>query len=166
MYSNKELLQLLSTLFTMRGMILVVQLTMGDLDSLLNSLQQRLDDIPQSTNPLARGLCFGCKKDIVGRMMEAMGHKFHPECWKCAGCGVPLGTAGFYEERNKGWCESCHNDQFLPKCDSCRKPMTDAFVSALGKQYHTSCVRCQNCGILLSGNLYSKNNAPHCEKCA
>jgi len=140
---------------------------MGDLDSLLNSLQQRLDEIPSTTNPLARGLCFGCKKDIVGRMMDAMGHKYHPECWKCHECHKILATTGFYESEGKGYCEDCHNEKFLPKCYACKQPIADSYAAALDKQYHHHCLRCHSCGKSLNqGKFYNKNNLPHCENCS
>jgi len=134
-----------------------------DLDNLINSMQQRLEEIP--SNPLARGLCFGCKKDIIGKMMEAMNHHFHPACWKCSGCGIPLGVDGFYEENNKGWCQNCHQDKFLPKCDVCHNSIPDEYISVLGKKLHSSCLKCAKCGKLLNGKFYPQNNQTYCESC-
>lgn len=65
-----------------------------DLDSLIFSLNKRLDEV---ANPNARGLCGRCKRDIMGRMIQAMKSSFHEECWKCSSCSKLLGTGDFFE---------------------------------------------------------------------
>jgi len=51
-------------------------------------------------------------------------------------------------------------------CSTCRRPITDEVMQALGKAYHPTCFRCINCGNPLgTGNFFEQEGQPNCERC-
>lgn len=52
--------------------------------------------------------CGGCGNAIVGSASVALGQKWHPECFKCKECGVPITEESFGVEDNKPVCTKCY----------------------------------------------------------
>lgn len=50
---------------------------------------------------------------------------WHPQCFKCTHCGIPLEERNFYEKNGLPYCEKDYMDLFHPKCYGCKKPITD-----------------------------------------
>jgi hypothetical protein len=70
--------------------------------------------------------CAGCHLPITdGNQITAMGKPWHPQCFKCTQCAVPLGPNNFYEKNGKPYCENDYNKLFAPKCAGCNTPITD-----------------------------------------
>lgn len=57
--------------------------------------------------------------------MIAMGHPWHPECFRCTVCVKPLTPETFKEYQGKPYCEKDFHNLFSPKCAGCTKPITD-----------------------------------------
>ena len=53
---------------------------------------------------------------------------WHPHCFKCTHCGIPLEERNFYEKNGLPYCEKDYMDLFNPKCWGCKKPITDVSV--------------------------------------
>jgi hypothetical protein len=51
--------------------------------------------------------CNGCKLPISGQATEALGHRWHPNCFVCAYCMTVLVPGGFREHMGKAYCSSC-----------------------------------------------------------
>jgi paxillin len=51
-----------------------------------------------------------------------------------------------------GWpyCEACNLNLHNPKCQACRKPITEEVLKANGKQYHPECFVCTASPLLTS----------------
>lgn len=60
----------------------------------------------------AGGSCGGCKQPITGRCVDALGHRFHPNCFVCAYCMNPLSGGGFTEHHGSPYCHECHGNLF------------------------------------------------------
>ena len=52
-----------------------------------------------------------------------MGKDWHPECFQCTDCRIPLSPDNFYEKNGKPYCENDYYKRFAPKCYGCTKPI-------------------------------------------
>jgi hypothetical protein len=75
-----------------------------------------------------KNLCAGCNKQIIGQVITALGHLWHPEHFVCYNCNCSIGTNIFYEKDNKPYCENDYIELFSPKCASCTKPILDVYI--------------------------------------
>ncbi|CAE6506942.1 unnamed protein product [Rhizoctonia solani] len=102
----------------------------------------------------ASGLsCAGCGGAIAGRIVSAMGSRWHPHCFKCNDCGTLLEHVSSYEHDGKAYCHLDYHDRFAPRCYHCKTPIVDErFIAlddpALGGQryYHELHFFCAECG--------------------
>jgi paxillin len=69
--------------------------------------------------------CHGCLKPILGQVITALGHLWHPDHFVCSHCNICIGTSIFYEKDNKPYCESDYLNLFSPKCAACETPILD-----------------------------------------
>ncbi|KAJ8515019.1 hypothetical protein ONZ45_g7502 [Pleurotus djamor] len=120
--------------------------------------------------PLHRGgglICGGCDGAIVGRIVSAMGLRWHPGCFKCTICEELLEHVSSYEHEGRPYCHLDYHENFAPKCYSCKTAIIEErFISlddpALGKRtYHEQHFFCAECGdpfLAPSSNKRSGNN--------
>ncbi|KAF8345321.1 LIM domain-containing protein [Amanita rubescens] len=123
-----------------------------------SSLQQRARSAPALVNlDRARrnqgGLsCGGCGGPIMGRIVNAMGARWHPECFKCTTCNTLLEHVSSYEHDGKPYCHLDYHENFAPRCYHCKTAIIEErFISlddpALGKRtYHEPHFFCAECG--------------------
>ncbi|KAH7345256.1 hypothetical protein B0J17DRAFT_537672, partial [Rhizoctonia solani] len=97
--------------------------------------------------------CAGCSGAIAGRIVSAMGSRWHPHCFKCNDCGTLLEHVSSYEHEGKAYCHLDYHDRFAPRCYHCKTPIVDErFIAlddpALGGQryYHELHFFCAECG--------------------
>lgn len=58
--------------------------------------------------------CGGCGGPIMGRIVNAMGSRWHPECFKCTTCNTLLEHVSSYEHDGKPYCHlDYHEVRFL-----------------------------------------------------
>ncbi|KAF7374968.1 Flap endonuclease 1 [Mycena sanguinolenta] len=100
-----------------------------------------------------RGLaCGGCNGSIVGRIVNAMNLRWHPECFRCTVCGELLEHVSSYERDGKAYCHLDYHENFAPRCYSCKTAIVEErFISLddpqLGKRtYHEQHFFCAECG--------------------
>ena len=74
-------------------------------------------------------ICGGCNESIIGRIVSAMGLRWHPQCFKCCVCGEHLEHVSSYEHEGKPYCHLDYHEvsigpinQFFP-CSSNHKPL-------------------------------------------
>ena len=75
------------------------------------------------------------------RAMEKTWHMHHFSCYSCdkqfsAECG-------YHEHEEKPYCEKCYTEIALPKCQGCKKPITDKAINAMGGPWHLTCFVCK-----------------------
>jgi hypothetical protein len=96
---------------------------------------------------------FGLGGNDIG---SSRGPIFHSKCIQCSKCGRAPSTGGgpnaikLYPHPETGvyYCRPCYEDQYMPRCHACSKPITDsgeAGVTVRGKEYHESCAGCVVC---------------------
>ncbi|KAI0044959.1 hypothetical protein FA95DRAFT_1561673 [Auriscalpium vulgare] len=111
---------------------------------------------PQSHPVVARrggGLaCGGCGGPIVGRIVSAMGTRWHPGCFRCSDCRELLEYVSSYEHDGKPYCHLDYHERFAPRCYHCKTAIVDErFITLddheLGKRtYHGQHFFCSECG--------------------
>jgi len=63
-------------------------------------------------NQVAGSICAGCSKSISGRVVAAMGKKYHPEHFVCAFCMTALASNSYHENAGKPYCKTCYSKLF------------------------------------------------------
>ncbi|KAL8143589.1 hypothetical protein V2J09_016621 [Rumex salicifolius] len=64
--------------------------------------------------------CVGCKSEIGhGRFLSCMGGFWHPQCFRCHTCQVPITDYEFSVSGNRPFHKSCYKAMHHPKCDVC-----------------------------------------------
>ncbi|XP_038054815.1 LIM domain kinase 1-like isoform X3 [Patiria miniata] len=60
--------------------------------------------------------CNGCAQIIIGPVMVAGEHKYHPDCFVCIKCSVFIGDGDGYAlvERSKLYCGQCYHNILVP----------------------------------------------------
>lgn len=109
--------------------------------------------------------CSRCSGKVIGECLNALGKKWHPNCFVCGHCRQPFGNSSFYLEDNVPYCEPDWNKLFTTKCFSCSYPIGagDKWIEALNRNYHSDCFRCTSCRATLEGTVfYCKNGKPYC----
>lgn len=104
--------------------------------------------------PLRSGglFCGGCKGSIVGRIVSAMGIRWHPGCFRCTICNELLEHVSSFEHEGKPYCHLDYHETFAPRCFHCKTAIVDErFITlddpALGKRtYHEQHFFCSECG--------------------
>ncbi|CAM2104351.1 unnamed protein product [Caretta caretta] len=115
-----------------------------------------------------RPLCNSCYKDtlekcakcqglILEHIVRALGHGYHPECFMCSVCGRSIGDESFaMNDQNEVHCVDDFYRKYASICSVCETPIIpqegkDAYrVECMGRSFHESCYRCENCRIPLS----------------
>jgi hypothetical protein len=55
-------------------------------------------------------LCAGCGQPIIGRIVNAMKKRFHPQCFRCDECGENLEHVSSYEWEGRAYCHLDYHD--------------------------------------------------------
>ncbi|KAL7420251.1 hypothetical protein Q5752_005220 [Cryptotrichosporon argae] len=107
---------------------------------------------PERIEATSAILCAGCGEPIIGRILSAMGHRWHPQCFKCDKCGHLLEHVSSYEHEGRAYCHLDYHEQFAHQCHHCKTPIVDdRFITlndaVLGQRYyHELHFFCSECG--------------------
>ncbi|KAJ2957227.1 hypothetical protein NQZ79_g7048 [Umbelopsis isabellina] len=117
-------------------------------------------------NPLYSSIkCGGCEKAISGVVINAMGKRWHANCFKCKQCGENLEHMAFFEKDGFPYCGLDYHEQFSLRCDYCGTPIEEKSINALGKHYHEGHFFCRECGNPFDeGGFMVHDGHPYCEK--
>lgn len=65
-------------------------------------------------------ICAGCNRAIgPGRVLSCMGAVWHPECFKCRACNLPITDNEYSFSGNYAYHKSCYTHNYRPRCDVC-----------------------------------------------
>ncbi|ESW28870.1 hypothetical protein PHAVU_002G024900 [Phaseolus vulgaris] len=71
--------------------------------------------------PPGHRICAGCKTEIgQGRFLSCMGGVWHPECFCCHSCRLPITDYEFSMSSNRPYHKSCYREKHHPRCDVCK----------------------------------------------
>jgi len=63
-------------------------------------------------NQMSGAICAGCSKPVSGRVVQALGKKWHPEHFVCTFCMNPLPGGNYTESAGKAYCKACYAKLF------------------------------------------------------
>jgi len=135
-----------------------------NLDDMLGNLQEDMNK--QGIKTKQKGVCAACTKPIVGQVITALGHTWHPEHFMCSHCNQELGTMNFFERDGKPYCEQDYHHLFSPRCGYCQGPILDKCISALDQTWHPEHFFCSDCGRQFGDEgFHEKDGAAFCKDC-
>jgi hypothetical protein len=71
--------------------------------------------------PAGYRICAGCNAEIGhGRFLSCMGTVWHPECFRCHACNLPISDYEFSMSENCPYHKSCYKEKHHPRCDVCK----------------------------------------------
>eukprot|EP00246_Nothoceros_aenigmaticus_P004775 TRINITY_DN1646_c0_g1_i1.p1 TRINITY_DN1646_c0_g1~~TRINITY_DN1646_c0_g1_i1.p1 ORF type:complete len:363 (+),score=16.73 TRINITY_DN1646_c0_g1_i1:392-1480(+) len=111
--------------------------------------------------------CAGCKREIgFQRFLSCMNGYWHPECFRCERCKIPIDDREFAVNSSKPYHKQCHKELFHPRCQVCYNfiPKNGANMIEFrshpfwGQRYcpaheHDSTARCCSCERLESRDV-------------
>jgi len=134
------------------------------LDDMLGNLQEDMNK--QGIKTTQKGVCAACSKPIVGQVITALGHTWHPEHFTCSHCNQELGTKNFFERDGKPYCEQDYHHLFSPRCGYCQGPILDKCISALDQTWHPEHFFCSDCGKQFGDDgFHEKDDKAFCKDC-
>ncbi|KAL9341010.1 hypothetical protein Peur_067229 [Populus x canadensis] len=70
--------------------------------------------------PSSYRICAGCNTEIgQGRFLSCLDSVWHPDCFRCDACNLPISDYEFSMSGNRHYHKSCYRNQHHPKCDVC-----------------------------------------------
>lgn len=71
--------------------------------------------------PMGYRICAGCNTEIgYGRYLNCLGAFWHPECFRCRACNLPISDYEFSTSGNYPFHKACYKESYHPKCDVCK----------------------------------------------
>uniref|UniRef100_A0A1I8AY46 ubiquitinyl hydrolase 1 n=1 Tax=Meloidogyne hapla TaxID=6305 RepID=A0A1I8AY46_MELHA len=128
--------------------------------------ESRRNYCPKCYEVLLAPICFKCSLPLNESCINALGQKWHPECFFCTHCRKPVGVSSFFVEDGKPYCDDDWNELFTTKCVDCKGPIKvgQKWLEALGGQpFHADCFKCSTCKTILDGKIFfERQNRPYC----
>ncbi|WJX09365.1 hypothetical protein P8452_00206 [Trifolium repens] len=76
---------------------------------------------PNQYFPMRYRICAGCNTEIgYGRYLNCLGAFWHPECFRCRACNLPISDYEFSISGNYPYHKACYKESYHPKCDVCK----------------------------------------------
>lgn len=109
--------------------------------------------------------CAGCGKPILLAYIKAMRKVWHADCFRCAGCDLPIRDSGFKAKAGKPYHVACYQHAFAPICPTCGQPVLGEHIQALRHMYHPGHFMCAACGIpIRTRQFHVHNGKPYCKE--
>ncbi|KAJ6685963.1 PROTEIN DA1-RELATED 2 [Salix purpurea] len=71
--------------------------------------------------PMGFRSCAGCNTEIgQGKFLNCLNAFWHPECFRCHACGLPISDYEFSMNGNYPYHKSCYKERYHPKCEVCK----------------------------------------------
>ncbi|RHN54124.1 putative transcription factor interactor and regulator LIM family [Medicago truncatula] len=82
-------------------------------------------------NAIATRICAGCNAEIGhGRFLNCMEGDWHPQCFTCHACHLPITDYEFSMSSNRPYHKSCYREKYHPRCDVCKNFVSISAVIA------------------------------------
>lgn len=119
--------------------------------------------------------CSRCNNYIIGRFIRALNKTWHPNCFLCERCKIPLADLGFLKgglNNQEPLCHNCHTlekacQKNLHKCSKCQMHLEEGEepLRIKGETFHSYHFNCHECGIELKPDSRQVNGDLYCLKC-
>eukprot|EP00004_Rigifila_ramosa_P009938 TRINITY_DN2170_c0_g1_i2.p1 TRINITY_DN2170_c0_g1~~TRINITY_DN2170_c0_g1_i2.p1 ORF type:complete len:326 (-),score=32.91 TRINITY_DN2170_c0_g1_i2:34-1011(-) len=143
-------------------------------DKKIEAQRTRTEPVSASTE-----MCAGCHKQLLGKVFEALGGTYHPECFFCTDCSKPITTGKFKNANGKAVCLPCSElrlqkaktEESAHICVVCHETIAEKAMVSYGKEYHPACFKCSQCSAVIPAGQYVAGNdqsggPPVCLQCA
>eukprot|EP00746_Dinoflagellata_sp_MGD_P015224 gnl/MRDRNA2_/MRDRNA2_133729_c0_seq1.p1 gnl/MRDRNA2_/MRDRNA2_133729_c0~~gnl/MRDRNA2_/MRDRNA2_133729_c0_seq1.p1 ORF type:complete len:509 (+),score=60.46 gnl/MRDRNA2_/MRDRNA2_133729_c0_seq1:71-1597(+) len=112
--------------------------------------------------------CCGCNKPIESRSMVVEENSYHPDCFKCVRCQLPI-PGQFCKEGDGYMCSKCvdaEEAEAAPRCAACKRLIAGKMMTLKGQKYHKECFVCKECNGIITGPCFPhKNGVLVCAQC-
>eukprot|EP00160_Parvularia_atlantis_P011434 Unigene2234_Nuclearia_a/m.6947 Unigene2234_Nuclearia_a/g.6947 ORF Unigene2234_Nuclearia_a/g.6947 Unigene2234_Nuclearia_a/m.6947 type:complete len:239 (-) Unigene2234_Nuclearia_a:107-823(-) len=102
-------------------------------------------------------VCTSCKLPIHDQMIEAFDKRWHASCFRCTDCDQQL-TGSFLMVDGDLLCRGDYLLRAGMRCALCSNEIADEYVMIGGSKYHSTCLKCKECGQELAGREYTAVN--------
>jgi len=111
--------------------------------------------------------CATCGKNIVGQVFEALGKKYHLDCFVCAEGNHQIGHNGsFNVHEGKIYCPQHFEEAVLNRCAGCKQLIKGPFIKILNTHFHPDCWKCKECnGPISTNNVAEHQSNFYCKPC-
>jgi len=114
--------------------------------------------------------CKACENYINGRVIKAMNHSWHAECFRCESCATGLADIGFIKNANRALCRDCNTQEKMKStgkivCNKCFGAIEDDLLRYQGEAYHQYHFSCKSCGGDLNGFAREIKGELYCVRC-
>jgi len=134
--------------------------------NLNTNMRKSMDTIQTTKSSDSLSPCARCSKIIQGQGLQAIGKRWHPECFVCDFCNRAFDNGAFIHKYERAYCKPCDLKLFSSYCKVCNSPIEGNAVNALNSTFHPEHFQCSKCKTsLTSGVFHEKNGRPFCANC-
>jgi len=109
--------------------------------------------------------CSVCGDYVRSGSVVVAGLTYHPECFACSECKLPIMDKFYTTDQGRWLCEE-HYRLTLPRCYVCDLPVMERMLTAMDRQFHPSCFTCSVCSMVLDGKTFmAEGDTVHCRDC-
>jgi len=116
--------------------------------------------------------CGRCGENIIGRCINALDLKWHPEHFTCDECGEPLAGTSFVKRHGRPYCKPCNQklktleaEKYKNMCARCKKPIDGEVLYLNKEKFHPFHFSCTSCKKELNSNCKELENKLYCPPC-
>ncbi|XP_077998933.1 PDZ and LIM domain protein 7-like isoform X1 [Glandiceps talaboti] len=111
-------------------------------------------------------VCHNCNEAAYGMVLNALGHKWHPQCFVCSQCKEEMAGKTFYKGKDgKPLCEDDYAASKCPTCAGCKDKIYGEVLTAMKMKWHVKCFACTECREPFEqGRVYLNQGKPYCLK--
>ncbi|KAJ5571479.1 Zinc finger LIM-type [Penicillium sp. DV-2018c] len=131
---------------------------------------------PTRSSTRTKGTCKGCNEPITGKSVSSsdgrLTGRYHRGCFVCFECHSPFPTADFYVLNNRPFCAQHYHERNGSLCVGCHTGIEGHYLETVERnparpdrrRFHTQCLQCRTCHVLLKGDYFEWNGEVFCER--
>ncbi|KAJ5342754.1 hypothetical protein N7541_011878 [Penicillium brevicompactum] len=131
---------------------------------------------PSRSGTRSKGKCKGCNEAITGKSISSsdgrLTGRYHRGCFVCFECHSPFQTADFYVLNNRPFCAQHYHERNGSLCAGCHSGIEGHYLETVERnparadrrRFHTECLQCRTCHVLLKGDYFEWNGEVFCER--
>ncbi|KAJ5170955.1 Zinc finger LIM-type [Penicillium coprophilum] len=130
----------------------------------------------RSATGRSKGKCKGCNETITGKSISSsdgrLTGRYHRGCFVCFECHSPFQTVDFYVLNNRPYCAQHYHERNGSLCAGCHTGIEGQYLETVERnparpdrrRFHTQCLQCRTCHVLLKGDYFEWNGEVFCER--
>lgn len=110
--------------------------------------------------------CYACGYEISGQYITALGRNYHPDCFVCQKCQIPIRSEKFVVEHGQPYHGECLSEALNLRCASCGELILGNYTEAMAKVWHPEHFVCTHCKSQFQDRKFiEKDGKPYCDQC-